>query len=229
MTSRYRCDVITNWAMKPLMLGAAHDTDSFLNAFTRLTNRRGVPEEMISDCGTNCVGTVGELIEHIIYVSWIRARSSRTRLIDVWSGISHFDFIGFNSIFRCSTDDESEQKLLKISRRMTLCWFWSRICPEDNGLWGALPKPTLGGMGTLGITKMQCGMRTVMRPIHNLCLCRTVGTLNHDDENWRELVMLRFWEFWTIALFVTSQCEEGQMDKLYLHDVIFSFDNKNYG
>ena len=36
-----------------------------LNAFTRLTSRRGVPEEMISDCGTNCARTVIELIEHI--------------------------------------------------------------------------------------------------------------------------------------------------------------------
>ena len=65
VTSRYRCDVLTNWAMKPLLLGAGHNTDRFLNAFTRLTSWRGVPEEMISDCGKTCVGTVGELIEHI--------------------------------------------------------------------------------------------------------------------------------------------------------------------
>ena len=79
--------------------------------------------------------------------------------------------------------DQIEQKLLKISIRMTLCWFWSEIGPEDNGLWGAFPKPTQGGMGTLRITKIHCGMRTVMRPIHNLLLCRTAGTLSHDDEN----------------------------------------------
>ena len=39
------------------------DTDSFLNAFTRFTSLRGVPGEMISDCGTNFVGAVGELKE----------------------------------------------------------------------------------------------------------------------------------------------------------------------
>ena len=39
------------------------DTDSFLNAFTRFTSRRGVPKEMISDCGTNFVGAVSELKE----------------------------------------------------------------------------------------------------------------------------------------------------------------------
>ena len=39
------------------------DTDSFLNAFTRFTSSRGVPEEMTSDCGTNFVGAVNELKE----------------------------------------------------------------------------------------------------------------------------------------------------------------------
>lgn len=39
------------------------DTDSFLNAFTCFTSRGGVPEEMISDCGTNFVGAVNELKE----------------------------------------------------------------------------------------------------------------------------------------------------------------------
>ena len=37
------------------------DTDTFLNAFTRFTSRRGVPKEVISDRGTNFVGAVSEL------------------------------------------------------------------------------------------------------------------------------------------------------------------------
>jgi len=37
------------------------DTDSFLNAFYRMANRRGLPEEMISDNGTNFVGAEREL------------------------------------------------------------------------------------------------------------------------------------------------------------------------
>ena len=39
------------------------DTDSFLRAFGRMRNRRGVPEEMISDNGTNFVGANQELRE----------------------------------------------------------------------------------------------------------------------------------------------------------------------
>ena len=37
------------------------DTDSFLNAFTGKTSQRGVPKEMIGDCGMNFVGVVSEL------------------------------------------------------------------------------------------------------------------------------------------------------------------------
>ena len=37
------------------------DTDSFLNAFTRFTSRRGVPKNMISYNGTNFIGAVNEI------------------------------------------------------------------------------------------------------------------------------------------------------------------------
>ena len=39
------------------------DTDSFLDAFDRMTNWRGLPEEMLSDNGTSFVGTERELRE----------------------------------------------------------------------------------------------------------------------------------------------------------------------
>ena len=39
------------------------DTDTFPNAFTRFTSRKGVLKEVASDCGTNFVGTVNELKE----------------------------------------------------------------------------------------------------------------------------------------------------------------------
>lgn len=39
----------------------AMDTDSFLNAFYRMVNRRGLPKEIISDNGTNFVGAEKEL------------------------------------------------------------------------------------------------------------------------------------------------------------------------
>ena len=43
--------------------GAGLDTDSFLNAFTIFTSRRGVPKDIIRENGTNLVGAVNELKE----------------------------------------------------------------------------------------------------------------------------------------------------------------------
>jgi len=39
------------------------DVDSFLNALNRMINRRGVPDEMLSDNGTNFVAANKELCE----------------------------------------------------------------------------------------------------------------------------------------------------------------------
>ena len=54
---RYLC-LFTFLASRAVHLEMAYalDTDSFLNAFYRMVNRRGLPKEMLSDNGGNFVG-----------------------------------------------------------------------------------------------------------------------------------------------------------------------------
>ncbi|XP_022778378.1 uncharacterized protein LOC111319926 [Stylophora pistillata] len=61
---RWLC-LITSLSFRPVHLEVAFglDPDSFLNAFTRFTSRRGVLKEMVSDCETNFVGAANELKE----------------------------------------------------------------------------------------------------------------------------------------------------------------------
>ena len=61
---RYLC-LFTCLATRAVHLEMAFglDTDSFLNAFYRMVNRRGLPREMLSDNGTNFVAAERELRE----------------------------------------------------------------------------------------------------------------------------------------------------------------------
>ena len=54
---RYLClfTCLTSRAVH-LEMAFALDSDSFLNAFYRMVNLRGIPQEMLSDNGTNFVG-----------------------------------------------------------------------------------------------------------------------------------------------------------------------------
>ena len=70
------------------------DTDTFLNAFTRFTSRRGVPKEVISDRGTNFVGAVGELKKLVSQLDRQKLESKTAELGVTWRfnppGAPHF-------------------------------------------------------------------------------------------------------------------------------------------
>ena len=70
------------------------DTDSFLTAFTRMTNRRGVPLEVISDNGMNFVGANNELNELLALLDQEKIKKNMANKGIKWKfnppGASHF-------------------------------------------------------------------------------------------------------------------------------------------
>ena len=59
-------------------------TDSFLNAFYRMTNRRGLPKEIVADNGTNFIGADQELKELIRALDQAKIASSGADLGIKW-------------------------------------------------------------------------------------------------------------------------------------------------
>ena len=70
------------------------DTDSFLAAFTRMTNRRGLPLEVISDNGANFVGANNELQELLALLDQEKIKNNMANKGIKWKfnppGASHF-------------------------------------------------------------------------------------------------------------------------------------------
>ena len=70
------------------------DTDSFLRAFTRMTNRRGVPLEVISDNGMSFVGANNKLKELLALLDQEKITNNMANKGIKWKfsppGASHF-------------------------------------------------------------------------------------------------------------------------------------------
>ncbi|XP_065190767.1 uncharacterized protein LOC135821699 [Sycon ciliatum] len=73
-----------------LELSYSLDTSSFLNAFERMSNRRGVPEEVLSDNGTNFVGGQRELKELEQEQAALQLKYPRVRWHFIPPGAPHF-------------------------------------------------------------------------------------------------------------------------------------------
>ena len=68
-----------------LEMAFALDSDSFLNAFYRMVNRRGIPQEMLSDNGTNFVGAKKELEELVRNLDQNKIRQSTANKGITWN------------------------------------------------------------------------------------------------------------------------------------------------
>ena len=81
------------------------DTDSFLGTFTRMTNHRGVPLEVISDNGTNFVGANNELKELLTLLDQEKIKNNMTNKGIKWKfnppGASHFGEF-YEALIKCS-------------------------------------------------------------------------------------------------------------------------------
>ena len=189
--------------MKSLKLGAGHNTESFLNAFTHLTSRRGVPEGIISDCGTNCVGTVGEMIECICKLDQNKIQPDASYRCVKWNFTFRFYWL---------------QRYLPLLNRGPN---WTEVVKDFKKDDIALAlKPNLPrGQWPLGcITETYPGRdghtRNYQKPVWNAnryetyphAICVFAGRLRHLAmmmRTERKLLSYGFhWAFWTITLFV---------------------------
>ena len=59
-----------------LELAYSLDTDAFLNAFYRMVSRRGLPQDMLSDNGTNFIGGERELHELVLQMDKDKIQNS---------------------------------------------------------------------------------------------------------------------------------------------------------
>ena len=93
---RYLC-LFTCLAIRAVHLEVAYalDTDSFLNAFFRMASRRGLPQDMISDNGTNFVGADRELKELVLALDHNKIQDSTANQGVKWHfnppGAPHFN------------------------------------------------------------------------------------------------------------------------------------------
>lgn len=85
-TKRYLClfTCLTTRAVH-LEMSYSLDTDSFVNAFTRMTSRRGTPKYVVSDNGTNFVAAERELRELV-------QNLDRDRIVHATTGTQHIEW-----------------------------------------------------------------------------------------------------------------------------------------
>ncbi|XP_048583247.1 uncharacterized protein LOC5505799 [Nematostella vectensis] len=109
------------------------DTDSFLRALNRFTNRRGLPKEIVSDNGTNCVGAVNEFQELVGQIDTDNVMLATAQKGIKWRfnppGAPHF--VGAHEIIVKAANTPSTQRLEMMSQiKSWLLFMRGRFAPE---------------------------------------------------------------------------------------------------
>ena len=101
------------------------DTDSSLNAFYRMANRRGLPEEMISDSGTNFVGAERELRELVEQLERDKIEKSAANKGIKWSfnppWAPHFDGVHETMIKSAKSNLCDMHVICRCELRLRIC------------------------------------------------------------------------------------------------------------
>lgn len=163
------------------------DTDSFINAFTRMTSRRGTPTYVISDNGTNFVGAERELRELVESLDSDRIVQETTtyRPID-WKfnppSAPHFGGV-FEAMIKSAKKaikailgdaDVTDEELHSAICGGTIVTFPAINLCEPNahrGEWplGRVIEAYPGADGLVRVVKVKAKDKEYLRPVHRLC------------------------------------------------------------
>ena len=157
-----------------LELAYALETDSFMNAFTRMVSRRGTPSYIISDNGTNFVSGERELRELVEQLDQDKIKKESLRFSHIeWHfnppSSPHFGGV-FEIMINCTLN--CRKKWFHPTRNMKEGDIVLMVEPNARrGDWplGRITETLPGDDGLVRIVRVKAKDKEYLRPVHRLC------------------------------------------------------------